>query len=122
MITAAIQMNLTWEDRYTNHARARTLSEKATSSGATLIILPEMFATGFSMNPAITAEPPDGPTPTFLRTLATDLNVTIIGGYVEQSADGKGANTVFIGLWTTTVSAFLVEFRLPTSVSWIRFH
>mgnify|MGYP001824856690 CR=1 FL=1 len=93
MKTATIQMNLTWEDRPANHARARTLSEQAASSGATLIVLPEMFATGFSMNPSATAEPLDGPTPTFLRTLASDLNVTIIGGYVDLAADGRGANT-----------------------------
>lgn len=89
---AAIQMDLAWEDRQENFRRARRWAQKAADDGATLIILPEMFATGFSMNPAVTGETPEGPTPTFLRTLARDLKVTVIGGYVRQAGDGRALN------------------------------
>jgi omega-amidase len=90
---AAVQMDLVWEDRAANHAAARRWAGQAVDAGAGVVVLPEMFATGFSMNPAVTAEPADGPTPTFLRELAGDLGVTVIGGYVREAADGRGANT-----------------------------
>jgi len=93
MKTAAIQMNITWENREANYMRARTLCEQASTAGAELIVLPEMFATGFSMDPSVTAEASDGPTPTFLGGLACDIGVTVIGGYVEETEGGKGANT-----------------------------
>jgi len=93
MKIAAVQMNLAWEDRAANFDRARLFSEAAAAEGAEFIVLPEMFATGFSMNPGATAEDPDGLTPTFLRTLARDLGVTVLGGYVQRAEDGKGANT-----------------------------
>jgi predicted amidohydrolase len=88
----AIQMDLAWEDRPANYEHARRWAEKAAAGGAQLIILPEMFATGFSMNSAVTAEPADGPTPTFLRRLASDLEVTVIGGYVRQAEGGRAWN------------------------------
>ena len=90
---AAVQMDLVWEDRAANHAAARRWAEQAVAGGAGVVVLPEMFATGFSMNPAVTAEPADGPTPTFLRALARDLGVTVIGGYVRDAGGGLGANT-----------------------------
>lgn len=89
---AAVQMDIAWEDRAENFRRARAYTEQATEDGAELVILPEMFATGFSMNPAVTAEAPDGQTPTFLRTLASDLSVAVIGGYVRDCGDGRGLN------------------------------
>ncbi len=88
----AIQMDLAWEDRPENYRRARRRAEEAAAQGAQLIILPEMFATGFSMNPTVTAEPADGPTPTFLRQLASELEVTVIGGYVRRQAEGRALN------------------------------
>lgn len=93
MKVAAVQMDLAWEDRGANFAQARQWSEKAAAEGADLIVLPEMFATGFSMNPAVTAEAPDGPTPRFLQALARDLGRTVVGGYVRQAARDKGINT-----------------------------
>jgi predicted amidohydrolase len=89
---AAAQMDLAWEDRTENHRRARAHAEQAVADGAQLVILPEMFATGFSMDPGVTAEPPDGPTPTFLHDLACDGGVTVIGGYVREAAAGRGLN------------------------------
>jgi predicted amidohydrolase len=79
---AAAQMDLVWHERSANHAKARALAEEARRQDAELLVLPEMFATGFSMETAVTAEPLDGPTPTFLRTLARDLDMAVVGGFV----------------------------------------
>jgi len=81
MKLALIQMDIAWHDREINRETARKLATRARESGAEVIVLPEMFSTGFSMDTAFTAEPLTGPTPTFLRTLASDLGVWVIGGF-----------------------------------------
>jgi predicted amidohydrolase len=86
-------MDLVWHDRLANHARARELAEKARRQDAELFVLPEMFATGFSMDTSVTAEPLDGPTPTFLRTLARELEMAVVGGFVlARSLDTRPMN------------------------------
>ncbi|MEZ4389416.1 MAG: nitrilase-related carbon-nitrogen hydrolase [Candidatus Krumholzibacteriia bacterium] len=92
LTVAAVQMDLVWEDRTENFRRARRWAHTAAAAGADLVVLPEMFATGFSMNPAVTAEAPDGPTPSFLRELARDLGLTVIGGYVRKAAADRALN------------------------------
>ena len=52
---AAVQHDIVWEDA-TGRARVRPLIATAADEGARLIVLSEMFATGFSMNPQKVAE------------------------------------------------------------------
>ena len=93
MRVVAAQMDLVWHDRTANHARARELAEEARRQDAELLVFPEMFATGFSMDTSVTAEPLDGPTPTFLRTLARDLEMAVVGGFVlARSPDARPLN------------------------------
>ena len=92
MRVAAAQMDLVWHDRSANHAKARKLAEEAARQDAELLVLPEMFATGFSLDTAVTAEPPDGPTPTFLRTLARDLDMAVVGGFVLSRLEARPLN------------------------------
>lgn len=47
---AGIQFNIAWEDPTENFRRVEPLAAQAVASGARLLVLPEMFATGFSMN------------------------------------------------------------------------
>lgn len=47
-----------------------------------LIVLPEMFSTGFSMNADALAEPMDGPTVRWLRATANDLNAVVTGSFI----------------------------------------
>jgi omega-amidase len=108
LTVAAVQMNLAWENRPENYRRARAWAERAVSKGAQLVVLPEMFATGFSMNPTVTAEPADGPTPTFLDTLARELGVAVIGGYVQEVSGGRGAN---VARAVDRDGALLAEYR-----------
>jgi len=90
---AAAQMDLVWHDRAANHAKARALAEEARRRGADLLVLPEMFATGFSLDTSVTAESLDGPTPTFLRTLARDLEMAVVGGFVlARQTDARPLN------------------------------
>ena len=52
---ALIQTTLAWQDPAANRAHFASLLEQA--RGADLIVLPEMFSTGFSMDSAALAEP-----------------------------------------------------------------
>ncbi|WP_431212734.1 nitrilase-related carbon-nitrogen hydrolase [Puia sp. P3] len=56
-----IQTDLKWEDKKAN---LRDLEEKILSvrEKTELVVLPEMFSTGFSMNPEKLAEDMNGPT------------------------------------------------------------
>lgn len=82
----ALQWDVVWEDRPKNFEIVERLLEGARPAPGTLIVLPEMFATGFSMNHGITDEPDDGPTREFLASLARKYDCALLGGRV---CDGK---------------------------------
>lgn len=68
---ALVQCDLSWENRETNYEHVRELIhsalEKQTDKNPDLILLPETFATGFTMRSERIAEPDEGPTETFLK-------------------------------------------------------
>ena len=87
-----VQINSVWEDRTANHAKARQLIASANPQPGSLIILPETFSTGFSMNLAVTAEPEKGPTEQLLREMAAQYQSCVIGGVVTSTSNGHGMN------------------------------
>jgi predicted amidohydrolase len=92
LTVAGLQLDVVWEDRGANFAKVRRFATEARDIGAELLVLPEMFATGFSLDPTVTAEAPSGETPRFLSELAAELELAIVGGYVQRRRDGRGAN------------------------------
>ncbi len=52
------QLDSVWENKAANFAKAEKLIAGAKAPPGSLVLLPEMFATGFSMNVASIAEPP----------------------------------------------------------------
>ena len=54
MRIAGAQIDIAWHDRSANHERARDFAEEAHGRKADVLIFPEMFATGFSMDTAVT--------------------------------------------------------------------
>lgn len=83
MKVAAIQHDIVWEDREATLAR---LDPVVVGIDADLIVLPEMFAVGFSMSRAV-AEPPDGPTTEWLVDHAQSSGAWI-GGSIPVVLDG----------------------------------
>ena len=57
-----------------------------------MIVLPEMFATGFSMQAGDIAEAADGPTNRFLGELASEHGSYVVGGVVALGPDRRGRN------------------------------
>ena len=91
---ALIQTTLVWQDPVANRAHFAALLQQA--RGADLIVLPEMFSTGFSMDSAALAEPEDGPSTQWLREQAQQLGAVITGSLIIQAADGSYRNRL---LW-----------------------
>jgi omega-amidase len=96
MQIVACQLDIAWEDKPANFERARSLLRGASIQPGALIVLPEMFATGFSMHVDTIAEPADGPTHRFLAELAREHRACVVGGVVTRAADGRGRNDAVV--------------------------
>ena len=83
MKIALLQTDIAWEDVSENHRRAAKMLAESASGGARLAILPEMFNTGFSMDSRRIAEPPGGPSETFLREQAAMHDLWILASVPE---------------------------------------
>jgi omega-amidase len=88
-----VQMNIVWEDRAANHRRAAELVAAATISAGDLIILPEMFDTGFSFRIERTADA-GGTSAKFLAALAAQHGATVLAGITAIGPDARGRNRV----------------------------
>jgi predicted amidohydrolase len=95
MRVAGIQLDIAWEQPGVNYDRLRPWVAAAATAGARLVVLPEMFACGFSMNTSAIAEPVDGASVQFLRAMAKEHNVWIAGSVPEKAAD-KPFNTLVL--------------------------
>jgi len=56
MKIALIQLNTAWEAKEANYSKAERFFKKAARESCDLIVFPEMFSTGFSMNISAVAE------------------------------------------------------------------
>jgi predicted amidohydrolase len=76
---AGLQLDIVWESPVENHAKVDPWIRTAVAAGARLLVLPEMFACGFTMKAEAVAEPEDGPTTRFLTERAFDHQIWIGG-------------------------------------------
>jgi predicted amidohydrolase len=90
MRIALIQHDIVWEDATATISRVAPMIERAAAAGAELILLPEMFATGFSMALDRMAEPAGGRTEAFLRETAARLGVWLIGSISQYAEAAPG--------------------------------
>lgn len=85
-----VQTHLFWEDKKANLAMLETkimgIAEKTE-----LVILPEMFSTGFSMKPKLLAETMDGETVSWMKKVAAAKKI-ILTGSVMIKQDGHFFN------------------------------
>ncbi|HEY8380213.1 MAG TPA: carbon-nitrogen family hydrolase [Nannocystis sp.] len=97
MKIAAIQSDIAWEDRDANFARLRPWLAAAAAAGARLVVLPEMFACGFSMATERIREPPGGPSTRFLEEQARQHGIWICGSLPELTlGESKPHNTLVL--------------------------
>jgi len=91
----ACQPDIAWEDKPANYRRVRELLDRVDIQPGALIALPEMFATGFSMNAAAIAEPHDGETARCCAELAQQHQAHVLAGLVTQQNNAHH-NTAFV--------------------------
>jgi predicted amidohydrolase len=76
-----VQTSLIWEQPVEN--RTQLAAKLAPLQGRTdLVVLPEMFTTGFSMRAAELGEPMDGPTVGWMQAQAIQLDAAITGSFI----------------------------------------
>lgn len=91
------QSNIVWEDREANFDRIRELLADEDVPAGGLIVLPEMFSTGFSMHVDKVAEGEPSQVEAFLDELAKKYDSAIIGGLVTRiEGDEKGRNELLV--------------------------
>ena len=93
---AALQYDIVWEDKSANFDLIEKELLPHVDEDADLIILPEMFATGFTMNVDTMAETEEGPTCDWLKKISLKRNCAICGS-MPFKQDGRHYNRfVFI--------------------------
>jgi omega-amidase len=93
-----VQLDIAWEDKPANYAKVERLLDQAQGGVAPgdIILLPEMFDTGFSLNTEKTADK-DGATLAFLQRVADDLGCTVQGGRtIHECHCAKASNIMSI--------------------------
>ena len=94
MIVAGLQLDIAWEAPDENFARATALAEQAARDNARLLVLPEMFATGFSMDAEVIARHAER-IQEFLGKLAERLDVWVMGSYAEPGNRPRNACSLY---------------------------
>jgi predicted amidohydrolase len=92
MKIAAVQHDIFWEDARGTCAALIPLLDQASAAGAELIVLSEMFATGFTMRPDRFAEDEGGPVEQWLLEQAAQRGATLIGSLAQRGPDGRFRN------------------------------
>ncbi|MBM3832653.1 MAG: carbon-nitrogen family hydrolase [Verrucomicrobia bacterium] len=91
-----IQLDIIWENKTANYEKVRRLLDAATVPAGSLVLLPEMFSTGFSMNVAAIREDTPSQTETFLAEIARQHGAFVIGGLVTSGRDNRGRNEAVV--------------------------
>lgn len=96
MKAIGVQLDIVWEDKPANYEKVQSLLARAEIEPASLVVLPEMFATGFSMNVQDICEEASAETETFLAAMAEQYKSCVLGGVVRRNADGLGRNEAVV--------------------------
>ena len=92
MKVVGVQLDIVWEDKAATFGRARRLLDASRPEPGSLVVFPEMFSTGFSMNVAGIHEGAERAAERFLEGVAREYGVTALGGVVNLGPDGRGLN------------------------------
>ncbi len=81
-----IQTNLTWENKAANLSMLED-KIKGREEPTEIVVLPEMFTTGFSMNPTAFAETMDGETVEWMKRIAAEEKIILTGSVITKEED-----------------------------------
>lgn len=81
-----IQSNINWEDKSANlgmfEEKINSIEERTE-----IVVLPEMFSTGFSMQPHLFAESMEGETVDWMRRIAREKKIILTGSMIIKEED-----------------------------------
>jgi len=86
------QLDCIWENKLASFERVAALVAEASPEPGSLIVLPETFSTGFSVNLAVTCQDVRAEDEAFLAGLAQRYQSTVIGGVVSPRSNGRACN------------------------------
>ncbi len=81
-----VQADLVWESPAENRSRIENLLAREAGQHD-LVVLPEMFTTGFTMQPEGLAEPTDGPTLAWMQALSQRLDAVLMGSIIVREGE-----------------------------------
>jgi omega-amidase len=96
MKVVCCQFNVAWEDKLANYAKVRSMLDASQITAGSLVVLPEMFSTGFSMNVSAIRESFPSETESFLSESARDRRIFILAGLVTAAPAGRGRNEAVV--------------------------
>ncbi len=91
-----LQLDTIWENKAANHDKVLRLLNQVSPAPGSLVVLAEMFATGFSMNVAAVHDSDSRETQHFLAQVAANYKVFLVGGVVTLDTCGKGRNEAVV--------------------------
>jgi omega-amidase len=95
MKISLIQPDTVWEDKAANFARLTDLLFPLFYN-TDIVILPEMFSTGFSTDPVNLAERPGGETLTWMKKMAGEGGFGLCGSYIVTDNDRYYNRFIFV--------------------------
>jgi len=95
MKVAIIQSDIIWENPQANRKHFEQ-KIKVIQEEIDLIVLPEMFSTGFTMNPSKVAETMQGETVAWMQSMANAYHCAVTGSIVIQENDHYYNRMVFV--------------------------
>lgn len=104
MRVALIQTDIIWENAVENRLRLGAMIQSVNGK-ADIMVLPEMFTTGFSMNAKALAEDMDGPTVAWMKGLARQTNAAITGSIIIKE-NGRYFNRLLFAMPDGTVETY----------------
>lgn len=82
----ALQIALTWHSPAANRQYIESLLAKMPDEKFDVLVLPEMFTSGFTMQPEDIAEPMYGETTIWMREIANRYDCLVMGSFVVEDA------------------------------------
>jgi omega-amidase len=92
MKISVLQSCTVWENKELNLRKLKDLIFPLYNK-TDIVVLPEMFSTGFSMNPGLLSEKPFGETFIWMKKIAEDGNFGLCGSYITEE------NGLFFNRW-----------------------
>jgi len=87
MKVCLVEFDIIWEQPFANLALLDKALESELDSDTDIIVLPEMFTTGFSMNASVLAETMDGPSLQWMKETAQVYQVAVVGSLIIEDRD-----------------------------------